>query len=66
MPQTTTLSTLGIETIKQHGGQEQVDLKVEIDIPGSFFSWTSATAAERKESYKCQAVQAAGRWAERR
>ena len=31
-----TLAALGVQTIVQYDGAEQVELKVEIDIPGAF------------------------------
>ena len=54
------LMTFGVEMIKQYPGQEQVDLSVEICVPGSWFSGTAIgalTAAERRESYLAQAVE---------
>lgn len=35
------LAALGVEAIKFYPGQEQVDLSVEIEVPGSWFngSW---------------------------
>ena len=43
-----------IELVKQYPGQEQVDLAVEIEVPGSWFgvgSMVSLTATERREKY---------------
>ena len=54
------LVALGVEQIKQYPGREQVDLAVEIEVPGSWFSGTSMgalTASERREKYKAQAVE---------
>ena len=54
------LTALGVEAIKFYPGQEQVDLSVEIDVPGSWFNGTaigSLTLAERREKYKAQAVE---------
>ena len=54
------LQSLGVDIIKQYNGQEQVDLKVVVSIPGSWFGGTEAgslTAAERKQSYEAQAVE---------
>ena len=31
------LESLGVDIIKQYDGQEQVNLKVEVEIPGSWF-----------------------------
>ena len=62
MPPVRTLADLGVETIVQYPGQQQVDLKVEIEVPGSWFGGTAAgalTAAERRDKYKAQAVEAA-------
>ena len=49
-----------IELVKQHPGQEQVDLAVEIEVPGSWFgvgSMGSLTSTERREKYNAQAVE---------
>ena len=54
------LVALGVEQIKQYPGRDQVDLAVEIEVPGSWFSGTSMgalTASERREKYKAQAVE---------
>ena len=43
-----------IELVKQYPGQEQVDLAVEIEVPGSWFgvgSMGSLTTSERREKY---------------
>ena len=45
-----------IEVVKQYAGQEQVDLSVEIEVPGTWFGGT-LSAAERREKYKAQAVE---------
>ena len=45
--------------IKHYPGQEQVDLSVRVQIPGSYFSGTSAgalNATERRERYDGEAV----------
>ena len=34
------LAALGVEAIKFYPGQEQVDLSVEIEVPGSWFNGT--------------------------
>jgi len=49
-----------IELVKQYPGQEQVDLAVEIEVPGSLFgvgSMGSLTTTERREKYNAQAVE---------
>ena len=54
------LTALGVEAIQFYPGQEQVDLSVEIEVPGSWFNGTaigSLTLAERREKYKAQAVE---------
>ena len=51
---------LGVERIKQYGGEEQVSLKVLVDIPGSWFGGGAAgslTPGERKEKYMAQAIE---------
>ena len=35
------LTALGVEAIQFHPGQEQVDLSVEIEVPGSWFNGTA-------------------------
>jgi len=48
-----------IELFKQYPGQEQVDLAVEIEVPGSWFgigSMGSLTTTERREKYNAQFV----------
>ena len=60
MPPAAKINALGFDVITQYDGQEQVDLIVEIDIPGSWFgggTQGSLTAAERREKYKAQAVE---------
>ena len=53
-----------IEVVKQYPGQQQVDLSVEIEVPGNWFGG-SLTSAEKREKYKAQAVEFAWlRWAE--
>ena len=54
------LAALGVEAIKFYPGQEQVDLSVEIEVPGSWFNGTamgSLTTTERRQKYKAQAVE---------
>jgi len=49
-----------IELVKQYPGQKQVDLAVEIEVPGSWFcvgSMGSLTTTERREKYNAQAVE---------
>ena len=51
---------LGIQLIKQYPGQEQVDLAVTVEVPGSWFGGTasgSLGSGERKEKYTGQAVE---------
>ena len=48
-------SVLNEHFITYYPGQEQVDLKVEIKIPGS--QWPGLTGAERRELYPCIAVE---------
>ena len=55
------LAALGVEAIKFYPGQEQVDLSVEIEVPGSWFNGTaigSLTTTERRQKYKAQTVAA--------
>ena len=62
MPLAAKTNSLGFDVITQYDGQEQVDLVVEIEVPGSWFGGGaegSLTAAERKEKYKAQAVECA-------
>jgi hypothetical protein len=54
------LQSFGVEQIRQYPGQEQVELKVEIEIPGSWFGGTdsgSLSAAERRQKFTAQAVE---------
>ena len=54
------LSATGFELIKQYPGEEQVRLKVVVEIPGSWFGSGvagSLTANERAEKYRAQAVE---------
>ena len=49
-----------VDVVKQYPGQEQVDLRVEIEVPGTWFGGTSQgclTNAEKREKYKAQAVE---------
>ena len=51
---------MGVEQITQYNGKDQVDFKVEVQVPGSWFGGTDAgslTATERREQYKAQAVE---------
>ena len=60
MARAATTNALGFDVITQYGGQEQVDLVVEIEVPGSWFGGGaegSLTAAERREKYMAQAVE---------
>ena len=54
------MKQLPMQLFKQHPGQQQVDLSVKIEIPGSFFGSGSAgslTAGERKEKYEAIAME---------
>ena len=59
----TTMSTAmdrHIEVVKQYTGQQQVDLAVEIEVPGSWFGvgpMGALTPTERREKYTAQAVE---------
>ena len=49
-----------VEVVKQYPGQQQVDLAVEIEVPGSWFGAGPMGAladAERREKYTAQAVE---------
>ena len=49
-----------IEVVKQYPGQQQVDLAVEIEVPGSWFGagpMGALNASERREKYTAQAVE---------
>ena len=49
----------GFQLIKQYKGDEQVRLKVMVEIPGSWFGGGpdgSLTAGERKEKYEAQGL----------
>ena len=49
-----------VAVVKQYPGQQQVDLAVEIEVPGSWFGagpMGSLTATEQREKYKAQAVE---------
>ena len=48
---------LGVELIKQYPAREQVELKVKVQIPGSWFG--GLTAAERAVKYWAQAAESA-------
>jgi hypothetical protein len=54
-------SILGhVDLIKQYPGEQQVRLKVEIEVPGSWFGGTHAgglTATERRETFTAQAAE---------
>ena len=50
----------GFDLIKQYPAEEQVRLKVVIDVPGSWFGagqLGSLSASERKDNYTAQAVE---------
>ena len=49
-----------VAVVKQYPGQQQVDLAVEIEVPGSWFGagpMGSLTVTEQREKYKAQAVE---------
>ncbi len=49
-----------VAVVKQYPVQQQVDLAVEIEVPGSWFGagpMGSLTATEQREKYKAQAVE---------
>ena len=49
-----------VAVVKQYPGQQQVDLAVEIEVPGSWFGagpMGSLTATEQRKKYKAQAVE---------
>ena len=49
-----------VEVVKHYPGQQQVNLSVEIEVPGSWFGGTemgSLNASERRQKYKVQAVE---------
>ena len=49
-----------VEVVKQYPGQQQVDLAVEIEVPGSWFGagpMCALNASERREKYTAQAVE---------
>ena len=49
-----------VEVVKHYSGQQQVNLSVEIEVPGSWFGGTemgSLSASERRQKYKAQAVE---------
>ena len=51
---------LSTHLFKQYPGQEQVELKVKVDIPGSWFSGGGEgqlSASERREKYEAVAVE---------
>lgn len=51
---------LDMFTFKQYPGQQQVDLKVKIEVPGAWFGKGSAgalTSTERREKYEAIAVE---------
>ena len=54
------LLAAGFELIKQYSGDEQVRLKVVVEVPGSWFgggALGTLTDGERKEKYEAQAVE---------
>lgn len=59
-PATTVRNSLAAIVFKQYPGQQQVDLGVVVDVPGSWFGEGAAgilSAAERREKYKAVAVE---------
>ena len=49
-----------VQVVKHYPGQQQVNLSVEIEVPGSWFGGTemgSLNASERRQKYKVQAVE---------
>ena len=49
-----------VQRVKYYPGQQQVNLSVEIEVPGSWFGGTemgSLNASERRQKYKAQAVE---------
>ena len=49
-----------VEVVKHYPGQHQVNLSVEIEVPGSWFGGTemgSLSSSERRQKYKAQAVE---------
>lgn len=51
------LESLGVDLIKQYAAPEQVDLKVVVDMPGSWFGGMtsgSLSASEKRDSYEAQ------------
>ena len=49
-----------VEVVKHYSGQQQVNLSVEIEVPGSWFDGTemgSLSASERRQKYKAQSVE---------
>ena len=47
-----------VEVVKQYPGPEQVDMRVEIEVPGSWFGagpMGALTPTERREKYTAQA-----------
>lgn len=49
-----------VEVVKHYPGQQQVNLSVEIEVPGNWFGGTemgSLNASERRQKYKAQAVE---------
>jgi hypothetical protein len=55
-----TQTALGVDIIKQYLGPEQIELKVTVQIPGSWFGGSAQgalTASERRDYYEAQAVE---------
>ena len=50
------ITAFGVDIIKQYPGQEQVDLSVLVEIPGSWFGG-ALTTNERRDKYEAQAVE---------
>ena len=60
VPEAGQLGALGVERIFQYAGQEQVDLALIVDVPGSWFGAGSEgglAPGEKKEKYAAQAVE---------
>ena len=53
------ITAFGVDIIKQYPGQEQVDLSVLVEIPGSWFGG-ALTTNERRDKYEAQTDSTAG------
>ena len=52
-----------VEVVKHYPGQQQVNLSVEIEVPGSWFGGTemgSLNASERRQKYRAQCSRVCG------